>query len=329
MNLQHIRIAVAGEGMLIPSIILCLLRAGHSVIKVGEAVSTESLNACSGSEAISLEGFQSGTESGDKSALMDCDLIILITPENPRKKRVWLEKVVRVASPKASLLINTESVPLAELQAGLPDPSRLLGLNWGYPAHRTYFAELISTEKNRTKEVKAMMELMATSWEKDPYHLPKGKGIRSKLLAAMAREAFFLIENGYVQTEDIDRACRNDPGYYLPFAGNCRYMDLMGTFVYGLVMKDLNPELSRATEVPEFFRKTVAAGNLGWKSGQGCYAYKPEQLQALNQAFINFSEEMATLTQRFPFPEGAFPEEPPSEEKKKSIAFTEIKDRDE
>ncbi|MDN3688777.1 3-hydroxyacyl-CoA dehydrogenase NAD-binding domain-containing protein [Cyclobacterium jeungdonense] len=310
MNYQHAKIAVAGEGILIPSIILCLLRAGHSVKRLGGAITTDSLNACSGSEAISLKGFHSGTETWDNTVVTDSELIILITPENPPIKRAWLEKVVRVAPPNALLLINTESIPLAELQAELPDPSRLLGLNWVYPAHLTYFAELISTPRNRREEVQAFMDLMATSWRKDPYHLPKGKSIRSKLLAAMAREAFFLIENGYVLAEDIDRACRNDPGYYLPFAGNCRYMDLMGTYVYGLVMKDLNPELSRASDVPEFFRETVAEGKLGWTSGQGSYSYPPEKVNKLEDAFRGFSEEMVGLMQRFPFPDGDTPEEP-------------------
>src|SRR5690606_30244795 len=63
--------------------------------------------------------------------------------------------------------------------------------------------------------------------------------------------AFYLVENGYASMESIDRACRNDAGYYLPFAGNFRYMDLMGTYAYGVVMKDLNPELSKATVVPD------------------------------------------------------------------------------
>jgi 3-hydroxybutyryl-CoA dehydrogenase len=239
-----------------------------------------------------------------------CQLVVLHTPENPHSKRAWLEKVFRSAPSQALVLTNSESIPLAELQAEVPDPSRLLGLNWVYPAHRTLFAELLSTAQNREEEVQAVFELIASDWGKDPYRLRQGRGIRSRLMAAMVREAFYLIENGYVEIADIDRACRNDPGYYLPFAGNCRYMDLMGTYIYGLVMKDLNPELSNAKEVPEFFDRFVASGRLGWKSGEGCYRYRSDEILRLREVFRKFSGEMAALMQRYPFPEGRFPVQP-------------------
>ncbi|MEX0882025.1 MAG: 3-hydroxyacyl-CoA dehydrogenase NAD-binding domain-containing protein, partial [Cyclobacteriaceae bacterium] len=253
MKYLNVSIAVAGEGKTIPSIILCLLQAGHRVKSIGGTKKGKALHELAGFSSVSLDNYQDCQGLPEKENLLDCSLIIIFTPENPDIKKTWISRIARIAPEHALILVNSESIPLEELQSGLPDPSRLLGLNWVYPAHLTLFAELLSTPENREEEMEALMVLMAKNWGKDPYHLKSGKSIRSKLLAALAREAFFLVDQGYVEVADIDRACRNDPGYYLPFAGNCRYMDLMGTFIYGVVMKDLNPELSNAMEIPAYF----------------------------------------------------------------------------
>lgn len=117
----------------------------------------------------------------------------------------------------------------------------------------------------------------------------------------MIREAFYLVENGYVSVEGIDRGCRNDAGYYMPFAGNFRYMDLMGTFIYGLVMQDLNPELSKSRHIPHFFQELIQKGNLGMDSGKGFYDYQdgePENWDALLQ---QFSYQISDLISKYPF----------------------------
>src|SRR5690606_27326180 len=137
-------------------------------------------------------------------------------------------------------------------------------------------------------------------WEKDPYVLENNEGIRAKLLAALVREAFYLIENGYVGVEDIDRACRNDAGYYLPFAGNCRYMDLMGTWAYGAVMAELNPELSHSSHIPDFFMQITNAGGKGMENGEGFSTYSEEDKKMIQESFQKFSQEIRELMAKYP-----------------------------
>ena len=117
----------------------------------------------------------------------------------------------------------------------------------------------------------------------------------------MARESFHLIDNGYAEVIDIDRACRNDPGYYLSFAGNCRYMDLMGTFLYGVVMKDLNPELSRATGPSKLMEMKLKEGKTGMNSGEGFYHYQEIQKETFEKDFLKFSEIIKELMEKYPF----------------------------
>src|SRR5699024_7083286 len=107
-----------------------------------------------------------------------------------------------------------------------------------------FFLELVYNEVTDGDHVLWLNLQAKNYWKKDPYTIKDELGVRGKMIAAMVREAFYLVENGYASVEDVDRACRNDAGMYMPFAGNFRYMDLMGTDVYGVVMEKLNEELS-------------------------------------------------------------------------------------
>jgi len=117
----------------------------------------------------------------------------------------------------------------------------------------------------------------------------------------MVREAFYLVQNRYASIEDIDRACRNDAGYYLPFAGNFRYMDLMGTYAYGLVMKDLNKELSTESIIPEFFKKIMEEGGKGMENKNGFYQYNEEEVKKWNKLFNSFSYKIKRIIEKYPF----------------------------
>ncbi|MEO5646900.1 MAG: 3-hydroxyacyl-CoA dehydrogenase family protein [Chitinophagaceae bacterium] len=136
--------------------------------------------------------------------------------------------------------------------------------------------------------------------EKDPY-VVVNFSIRAKLMTAMIREAGYLIQNGYATLEDIDRACRNDAGYYLPFAGNFRYMDLMGTSAYGMVMKDLNPELAKDIDIPVCFKEVIESAELGMQDKKGFYNYNEGDLEKWEAFFQKFSYEVQNIMHRYPF----------------------------
>ena len=177
--------------------------------------------------------------------------VVVVTEERDDVKRQFIRRLEQCLAPDAVIAINTESIPLTELQDATMHPERILGLNWSYPADLSFFLEIICNDASDPAHVQALETLARDGWDKDPYTVKAGFSARARMMAAWAREAFYLVENDYASIESVDRACRNDAGYYLPFAGNFRYMDLMGTAAYGTVMKDLNPELSNATEVPD------------------------------------------------------------------------------
>jgi 3-hydroxybutyryl-CoA dehydrogenase len=304
MKLKHKRVLVKGEDNLTCSIAVCLLNAGHSVVLcTGKEDAREAINNHL-SEQEKVNWWTSNNiqlqVTNDPPDLPDCGLGILITPEDRDIKISAVRRMQQMLGEDAVIAINTECVALSEIQTESAYPSRIIGVNWSEPAHTTLFLEIISNSTTDTGIADEIDSIARKLWRKDPYVLTGDLPIRSRMIAAMVREAFYLIENGYVSAEDVDRACRNDAGYYLPFSGHCRYMDLMGTWIYGRVMEDLNPELSKDTKLPEFFNEMVRSGADGMANGRGFYTYGPGKVEERTAEFRKFSYEIAELILRYP-----------------------------
>jgi len=229
-----------------------------------------------------------------------CKIAFVVSDENVNEKREILQKVEKVVAEDTIIAINIESIALSELSGYAKNPQRVIGANWVEPVHTTAFLEII-TNKYTGEEVAGELSQLARSfWGKDPYILKSDHSIRSRVMAALVREAFYLIKNGYSTIEDIDRACRNDAGYYLPFAGNFRYMDLMGTYAYGMVMENLNPELCKDKEVPAWVMSIISNGGEGMEKQKGFYHYTEEEVMQWEEKIRSFSHEIKNIMDKYP-----------------------------
>lgn len=299
-------VLLVGDEKLTFSIAVCLLQAGHPVTLLTqnktEALAVVEMHWSELSERTSapLKRHEMNIINEVKG-VADFNSAIVITPEGFDSKRSSIALLENHLRPDAIIAINTESIPLSTIHRNAVSADRIIGVNWVEPAHTTFFLEIITNDVCDQDKVKHFVSLAKSSWQKDPYVLKNDNGIRSRMMSAMLREAFFLLENGYVSFEDVDRACRNDPGYYLPFSGHCRYMDLMGTYVYGTVMKDLNPELSKDTHIPALFTRLVEQGRLGMNTANGFYVYKDDEVERRTEQFRKFSYEIREIIAKYPF----------------------------
>jgi len=294
-------VLLVGDSDLIATTAVCLLIAGHYVNVC--TPNADTFKQLLGTHLIAqAKGIDYKNRLVVKTTLgahQNCKLIIAITHENLQLKQDLLQKLMPVIANNAIVAINTESIELIDLQKGFSNEERLIGLNWTEPAHTTFFLEIITADDDdcAAKEIFTLAKLF---WSKDPYNV-KNNGIHSRLLGAMAREASYLVDNGYASVDDIDRACRNDAGYYLPFCGNCRYMDLMGTYAYGMVMKDLNPDLSKDTKLPNFMEQIVKEGGLGMQNNKGFYNYTEDEVEKWKDVMSKFSYQIQSIIEKYPF----------------------------
>jgi len=302
MEYSNTSVLVYGHNDLSCSIVSCLLKADWSVYlvtkdpKFAGAVIENQLADIYRETSVSASLDQL-VISKTFDSIGDVSVAIIITEENEIVKKEAIARVEEHVNSKTIIAINSESFPLDVLQSPAQFPNRVLGVNWTEPAHTTLFLEIITNDSVDPITVERLQN-MSASWDKDPYTV-NNLGIRSRMMCAMVREAFYLVENEYASIEDIDRACRNDPGYYLPFAGNCRYMDLMGTYAYGLVMKDLNPDLSKEKKLPGFYTNILEKGAQGMENGKGLYDYKPEDVELWKKMCAEFSFRIEKIIRKY------------------------------
>ena len=295
-------VLLVGSNKLTYSIALCLQKAGHAVVLVTPDADVAK-QYVTFDEAVDLEQSIPGSLRIQSDYRFEglISKVIVVTEENLAVKKRVLAELENIIPGETLIAINTESIPLSDLQQGAIFPERIMGANWVEPAHTTFFLEIIANEITRKSLVGNLYQTAACYWGKDPYVIKGDSGIRMRLFAAMLREAFYLVENDYAKVEDIDRACRNDAGYYLPFAGNLRYMDLMGTYAYGMVMKDLNPELASDQRAPESFQKLLQNGHFGMETNSGLYEYQPGENEKWAALMNRFSQQISSLIDKYPF----------------------------
>ena len=310
---QKIRIGTVGLGLMGSSIATCLLAAGHpvtSLIRNVEKATEAKDRILKFLEQLQDEGILKESPrviierlviTDNVELLADHEIVIESIIENIDSKKKVFQQLETVLSPTAIIGSNTSAIPVTILQEGLKQPERLLEIHWGEPAHVLRFLEVICGNDSDIKYAEKIVAF-AETWGKEPSLVRKDiRGfITNRLMYAMMREAFHLVDKGYASYEDIDRACRNDFGYWITFAGPFRFMDLTGIPAYLTVMKDLFPELDNAKEAPDFIEKLVASGAKGVSNAQGFYPYTKESAEKWEKLFVEFTYEIRKLSEKYP-----------------------------
>lgn len=213
--------------------------------------------------------------------------------------RGYISRIEQTNREERIIAIETVGLPLSAFQSNSQMPENIVGLNWSEPVHTTYFMEIIANEKTKKSIPLRLMEAGENRWKKDPYLVQGDHSIQERMMAALMREALFLVANGYALPSDIDKSCRNDGGSYLPFAGVFRYMDLMGTYLYGVVMGKLNKELSTDNSVGEILKKMITEGKTGMEAGEGFYSYSVAKRKNITHKMNAFAFEIRQLMEKY------------------------------
>ncbi len=299
-------------GLMGTSIAACLLIAGHPVAGVESDASKRRtararlLALLRGAKKEGLlnhdpaEVLKRITISDGYSVFRDCQIVIESIIEDVEAKRGVIRQIEEVVSPGAIIGSNTSAIPIRQLQKGALYPRRILGIHWGEPAHVLRFMEIICGDQTDPANAERVRTL-ARGWGKEPSIVRRDiRGfITNRCMYALMREAFHLVERGYATVEDVDRSLRNDLGYWITFAGPFRYMDLTGIPAYATVMRDLWPELSNETEVPDLMADLVASGARGISNAKGFYRYSEKEARRWEKRFLEFSYEIRALAARY------------------------------
>ena len=305
-------VGVIGLGLMGTSITTCLLAAGHPVVGIDKDAAKRR-NAQKHALALLREMRREKllakdpaslvgnlTVAADFTALGTSALVIECIFEDLAAKREVLRQLEDAIAPEALIGSNTSALPVTELQRGARHPERILGIHWAEPAHITRFMEIICGNQTDVRNAEKVIEL-ARRWNKEPTLVRRDiRGfITNRIMYAMIREAFYLVENGYATPADVDRSVRNDMGWWITMAGPFRYMDLTGIPAYAAVMRDLLPELCCETQVPKLMQTVVAHGARGVANAKGFYSYTPAQAKRWEKRFLAFNYDIRALALKY------------------------------
>jgi len=230
--------------------------------------------------AESLEARLSAAESIDE-AVAGADYVTEAVFESREVKKAALERISAAAGPETVIGTNTSAIPISELAEAVRFPERFLGVHWMNPAPFIPGVELIATA-HTTPAAVAAVEAMLIAAGKAPAQVADTPGfVANRLQFALYKEAVRILEEGLATPSQIDTVVSNAFGFRLALFGPFAIGDMAGLDVYAASYESLAAEYGERLAAPELLTSTVAAGDLGVKSGRGFLDIPADQIPAL------------------------------------------------
>ena len=195
--------------------------------------------------------------STDYAELADADLVIEAVFEEIGVKRAVFAELGRVCRADAVLATNTSYLDPRAIAAGLPDPSRFIGLHFFSPAHIMKLLEIVPTP-DTAPDVLATGFALGRSLNKMPVQAGICEGfIGNRILKRYRAEAEGLVTQG-VAIAEIDAAMRGYGFRMGPFEAQ----DLGGLDIAFLQREVLGARIRMIARRSEDFLGAAAAAAL-------------------------------------------------------------------
>lgn len=205
-------------------------------------------------------------------ALASCELVIEAAPERLELKRDLFAALAEVVGPDCVLATNTSSLLVTALAGAVGDASRVVGMHFFNPPPVMRLLEVVAGVESSERSV-AVARAAGEAMGKHVIVAADGPGfIVNRCNRPFGLEALRLLAEQVATVPEIDLAVRMGGGFRM---GPFEVMDLVGV--------DVGLDVARSFFAQSFGEprwqpspitvRTVAAGHLGRKSGQGYYVY--------------------------------------------------------
>ena len=232
-----------------------------------------------------------------RAAVGDADLVIEAVYEDLALKQGIFRDLDAWAPPHAILASNTSTFMPSLLARVTARPERVLVAHYFNPPHLLPLVELVRGEETSEDTVATLRDLYRGIGKSPAVVQREAPGfVGNRLQMALLREALAIVEAGIATPHDVDTIIKTGFGRRLAAAGVFEVFEAAGWDLTLAVADQLFPAIDRATEPPASLRERVARGELGLKSGQGFYAWTPEEAAALRQRIGNALAAIAQLS---------------------------------
>ena len=288
------RIVVVGGGLMGIGIAQVFAVAGHHVcilepIDAVRATIIERVHAnlrMVGSAAGAAARIETSADLG--SAVATASYVTEAAPEKLEVKRAIFAELVTKAPQSAILASNTSVIPIGRIAEGLRTRNRIVGTHWWNPAPLIPLVEVVQASGTSDATVAATIELLK-SIGKSPAHIKKDRPgfVANRLQHALWREAIAMVAEGICDARTLDDCVKNSFGLRLPVLGPLENADLVGLDLTLDIHRTVIPELDRHDRPNELLEAYVAAGRLGFKSGEGFRAWTADEMAVLRARLNN------------------------------------------
>ena len=208
-----------------------------------------------------------------EEAAKTADLVVEAIPENPQFKIDLFKQLNQLCSPNTILTSTTSVLPIYDF-IKVSNPGRLVIAHWCNPPHIIPLVEIVMGPETSEETVQTLKSILI-GMEKVPVILKKCVPgfIVNRLNCALAREAGYMVSEGWVSPEDVDAALTSNFGLKAPFEGPLELQDYIGWDVGVAAGGYLYPHLCNSTDGMAFAQEMVKQGKLGIKTGQGIKDY--------------------------------------------------------
>lgn len=224
-----------------------------------------------------------------KETIENADYVIETISEDIKSKQELFNQLDKICPIHTILSSNTSSLSLSEItkDISIERKKRVMICHWYNPAHLMPIIEL-SYFGNMSEDIFSGVYALYISIEKQPIKVKKDIPgmIANRLLHALAREVFHLIETGAASSEDVEKALKYGPGFRSATTGILESADLGGLDIWCAVEDNLFKELNNSDKACDLMKQKIKEGCLGLKTDEGFFKYPKDKKEKIRKDFF-------------------------------------------
>lgn len=266
------RVAILGAGLMGTQIGCEYALAGHDVVLCARDLERVSSRVTAGLALVKAHGIRTEDEADAAATRLStataaaaaegAGLVVESLPEELELKAATL-RIALAAAPDAVIATNTSSLSISAIGEAIGAPETTVGTHYLNPPLLMPPVEVVAGARTSAQTVGFACDTIV-SLGKLPVVVRRDVPgfIWNRLQFSLVRECAWLIEQGVASAEDVDTVMREGLARRWRHVGPLRSIALGGIETWDRAGRNIVPELSTASELPDLGEIAITGGDL-------------------------------------------------------------------